>query len=249
MSEAAKTLDGWYCLHDFRTVDWATWKMLPEDERAAAINEFLGLVEKWNKTQDENKGSHALYTIVGQKADFMMMLLRPTMEDLNALELEFNKTKLAEFTIPAHSYVSVVELSNYLPSDSDEDPYQNPHVRSRLYPTLPTSKHVCFYPMDKRRQGDDNWYMLPMEDRKKLMYSHGMIGRQYAGKVKQIISGSVGFDDYEWGVTLFADDVLQFKKLVYEMRFDEVSARYGEFGSFFVGNILTPDQVSEFLHV
>lgn len=249
MSEAAKTLDGWYCLHDFRTIDWLSWKMLPEDERATAINEFLGLVEKWNKTQNENQGSHALYTIVGQKADFMMMLLRPTMEELNALELEFNKTKLAEFTIPAHSYVSVVELSNYLPSDSDEDPYQNPHVRSRLYPILPTSKHVCFYPMDKRRQGNDNWYMLPMEDRKKLMYSHGMIGRQYAGKVKQIISGSVGFDDYEWGVTLFADDVLQFKKLVYEMRFDEVSARYGEFGSFFVGNILTPDRVNEFLHV
>ncbi len=249
MSEAAKTLDGWYCLHDFRTIDWLSWKMLPEDERATAINEFLGLVEKWNKTQDEKQGSHALYTIVGQKADFMMMLLRPTMEELNAIELEFNKTKLAEFTIPAHSYVSVVELSNYLPSDSNEDPYQNPHVRSRLYPILPTSKHVCFYPMDKRRQGNDNWYMLPMEDRKKLMYSHGMIGRQYAGKVKQIISGSVGFDDYEWGVTLFADDVLQFKKLVYEMRFDEVSARYGEFGSFFVGNILTTDRVSEFLHV
>ena len=249
MSEAAKTLDGWYCLHDFRSIDWISWKMLPEDERASAINEFLGLIEKWTKTQDEKQGSHALYTIVGQKADFMMMLLRPTMEELNALELEFNKTKLAEFTIPAHSYVSVVELSNYLPSNSNEDPYQNPHVRSRLYPILPTSKHVCFYPMDKRRQGNDNWYMLPMEERKKLMYSHGMIGRQYAGKVKQIISGSVGFDDYEWGVTLFADDVLQFKKLVYEMRFDEVSARYGEFGSFFVGNILTPDHVSEFLHV
>jgi len=103
--------------------------------------------------------------------------------------------------------------------------------------------------MDKRRQGEDNWYMLPMEDRKKLMYSHGMIGRQYAGKVKQIITGSVGFDDYEWGVTLFAEDVLQFKKLVYEMRFDEVSARYGEFGSFFVGNILSEDQVSNFLTV
>jgi chlorite dismutase len=81
------------------------------------------------------------------------------------------------------------------------------------------------------------------------MYSHGMIGRQYAGKVKQIITGSVGFDDYEWGVTLFADDVLQFKKLVYEMRFDEVSARYGEFGSFFVGNLLSEDSVSAFLHV
>lgn len=247
MSEAAVTLDGWYCLHDFRAVDWTTWKMLSSDERQAAIHEFLNLIEKWNHTQSAKKGSHAIYSIVGQKADFMMMLLRPTMEELNEIENEFNKTKLAEYLIPTSSYVSVVELSNYLPAD--QDPYQNPEVLARLYPTLPKAKHVCFYPMDKRRQGQDNWYMLPMEDRRKLMYSHGMIGRKYAGKVKQIITGSVGFDDYEWGVTLFADEVLQFKKLVYEMRFDEVSARYGEFGSFFVGNILEEDRIHQFLHV
>ncbi|WP_263623337.1 hydrogen peroxide-dependent heme synthase [Bacillus infantis] len=247
MTEAAQTLDGWYCLHDFRTMDWTTWKMTPKEERDAAIQEFMGLVDKWNSVQSEKNGSHALYTIVGQKADFMMMILRPTMEELNEIENEFNKSKLAEYTIPAHSYVSVVELSNYLPAG--EDPYQNPHVLARLYPELPKAKYVCFYPMDKRRQGEDNWYMLPMEDRRNMMRSHGMIGRQYAGKVKQVITGSVGFDDYEWGVTLFADDVLQFKKLVYEMRFDEVSARYGEFGSFFVGNLLLEDQVGSFLSV
>jgi peroxiredoxin len=247
MSQAAKTLDGWYCLHDFRTIDWTTWKMLSSDERESAIHEFQSLLNKWNATQSEQKGSHVLYTVVGQKADFMMMILRPTMEELNQIENEFNKTKLAEFTVPAYSYVSVVELSNYL--SSDEDPYQNPAIRARLYPTLPQSKYVCFYPMDKRRQGNDNWYMLPMEERSSLMRSHGMIGRQYAGLVKQIITGSVGFDDYEWGVTLFSDDVLQFKKLVYEMRFDEVSARYGEFGTFFVGNILSNEQIRPFLHV
>ncbi|MEH7222249.1 hydrogen peroxide-dependent heme synthase [Bacillus sp. JJ1566] len=249
MAEAAQTLDGWYCLHDFRSIDWTSWKTLSSDERQAAIHEFLGLVEKWNKTQSENQGSHALYTIVGQKADFMMMTLRPTMEELNEIENEFNKTKLAEYTIPTYSYVSVVELSNYLAGESNEDPYQNPYVRGRLYPILPKNKYVCFYPMDKRREGNDNWYMLSMEERKDLMRSHGMIGRQYAGIVKQIISGSVGFDDYEWGVTLFSDDVLQFKKLVYEMRFDEVSARYGEFGAFFVGNILTEEKVPQFLHI
>jgi hydrogen peroxide-dependent heme synthase len=247
MSEAAETLDGWYCLHDFRSVDWTTWKMLPEDERQEAIEEFLAIVNKWNETQEAKQGSHAIYTITGQKADFMMMILRPTMEELNIIETEFNKTKFAEFLVPAHSYVSVVELSNYLASG--EDPYQNPHVIARLYPELPKAKYVCFYPMDKRRQGNDNWYMLPMDERKSLMRSHGMIGRKYAGKVKQIITGSVGFDDYEWGVTLFAEDVLQFKKLVYEMRFDEVSARYGEFGSFFVGNILTEEDVPKFLQV
>ncbi|RLQ93455.1 hydrogen peroxide-dependent heme synthase [Falsibacillus albus] len=247
MSEAAQTLDGWYSLHDFRTMDWAVWKTLSSDERQAAIVEFHRYLDKLNEVQDNEKGSHALYSIVGQKADFMLMILRPTMEELNVLENEFNKLKIAEYTIPAYSYVSVVELSNYLPSD--EDPYENPHVRSRLYPILPKANHVCFYPMDKRRQGNDNWYMLPMEERRSMMRSHGMIGRQYAGKVKQVITGSVGFDDYEWGVTLFADDVLQFKKLVYEMRFDEVSARYGEFGTFFVGNILNEDKIASFLHV
>jgi chlorite dismutase len=247
MSEAAKTLDGWYCLHDFRSVDWTAWKRLSSDERQKAIFEFLDLVEKWSKTEEANEGSQAVYTIVGQKADFMLMLLRPTMEELNEIETEFNKTMLAEYLVPTYSYVSVVELSNYLPSD--EDPYQNPQIIARLKPILPKAQYICFYPMDKRRQGDDNWYMLPMEERKKMMYSHGKIGRQYAGKVRQIITGSVGFDDYEWGVTLFSDDVLQFKKLIYEMRFDEVSARYGEFGSFFVGNILPKEKIAEFLHV
>jgi hydrogen peroxide-dependent heme synthase len=247
MSEPAQTLDGWYSLHDFRAMDWTSWKMLSSDERQTAINEFHGFLEKMNKTQDKEEGSHALYSIVGQKADFMLMIVRPTMEELNDLENEFNKLTIAQYTVPTFSYVSVVELSNYLADG--EDPYENPHVRARLYPILPKAKHVCFYPMDKRRQGNDNWYMLPMEERRTLMRSHGMIGRQYAGKVKQIITGSVGFDDYEWGVTLFADDVLQFKKLVYEMRFDEVSARYGDFGTFFVGNLLKEEKIAHFLYV
>ena len=247
MSEATTTLDGWYCLHDLRSIDWAAWKTLSSDERGQAVSEFLNVVEKWNEVATAKKGSHAMYTVVGQKADIMLMILRPTMEELNEIETELNKTTLAEYMVPAYSYVSVVELSNYLPAD--EDPYQNPQILARLYPELPEANHICFYPMDKRRQGDDNWYMLPMEERKKLMYSHGKIGRQYAGKVRQVITGSVGFDDYEWGVTLFADDILQFKKLVYEMRFDEVSARYGEFGTFFVGNILPREKVAKFLYV
>jgi len=248
MSEAAQTLEGWYCLHDFRSIDWSLWKQLTSDERQAAIHEFLSLVEKWQATEDKKEGSHAIYTVVGQKADIMFMILRPTMEELNEIETELNKTKLAEYLVPAYSYVSVVELSNYVSGDGG-DPYENPEVRRRLFPILPKTKHICFYPMDKRRQGNDNWYMLPMEDRRNLMHSHGMTGRKYAGKVVQVITGSVGFDDYEWGVTLFSDDVLQFKKLVYEMRFDEVSARFGEFGSFFVGNILPKEKVQQLLHV
>ncbi|WOV87940.1 heme-dependent peroxidase [Sporosarcina oncorhynchi] len=249
MNEAAITLDGWYVLHDLRTMDWASWKIISKEERQAATDEFMAFLDKLQQADDNKTGAHAFYTVVGQKADFMLMTLRETMDELQELETEFNKLTIADFTIPAYSYVSVVELSNYLAGESNEDPYQNPHVRARLYPELPRNQYICFYPMDKKREGNDNWYMLDMDKRKELMRSHGMIGRGYAGKVKQIISGSVGFDDFEWGVTLFSDDVLQFKKLIYEMRFDEVSARYGVFGSFFVGTLLDTEKSKSFFTI
>jgi chlorite dismutase len=174
-----------------------------------------------------------------------MMHLRETLEDLNKLENDFNKTTFAKYTTKTYSYVSVVELSNYL--SKDEDPMQNPQIVARLKPVLNKARYICFYPMNKKRDLDDNWYMLSMDERRTLMRSHGLIGRSYAGKVKQIISGSVGFDDWEWGVTLFSDDALQFKKLIYEMRFDEVSARYGEFGSFYVGSVLNEESFEDML--
>lgn len=247
MSDVVKTLEGWYCLHDFRSIDWIAWKTLSNEERSDILKEYNELVNTWNTVEEEKQGSQAIYSIVGQKADIMHMILRPTMKEIGEVEIAFNKTRLAEFLVPAYSYVSVVELSNYLPAD--QDPYKDPHILARLYPILPKANYICFYPMDKKRDGNDNWYMLPMEDRQKMMRSHGLIGRQYAGKVKQVISGSVGFDDFEWGVTLFAEDVLQFKKLIYEMRFDEVSARYADFGSFFVGNIVTQQAFEQILSV
>ncbi len=140
MSEAAITLDGWYCLHDFRTINWPAWKTLSTEEREQILAEFHSMIEKWEQTEANEQGSHALYSIVGQKADFMMMILRPTMEELNEIENEFNKTRLAEFTIPAYSYVSVVELSNYLAGESDEDPYQNPQVRCTTLSNITKSK-------------------------------------------------------------------------------------------------------------
>ncbi len=238
---AAQTLDGWYMLHDLRSMDWAAWRHVPEADRKVMVQQFVDYLDELQKADDARTGGHAFYTIVGQKADFMLVTLRPTMDEIQQLEAKLNKLPIADFFIPTYSYVSVVELSNYLAGKDaaeQEDPYANPYVQGRLYPEIQRRPYICFYPMDKKREGNDNWYMLSMEKRRELMYSHGLIGRSYAGKVKQIISGSVGFDDYEWGVTLFADDVLQFKKLIYEMRFDEVSARYGVFGSFFVGTIL-----------
>lgn len=250
MSEAAETLDGWYSLHDFRSLDWPRWKTLSSDEREKAIFEFQQLLDRLNEIQESGNGANALYTIVGQKADFVLWTLRPTLDDIQELETEFNKLTIADYTIPAYSYVAVVELSNYVNGGkAGEDAYENPYVKARLYPTLPKSKYFCFYPMDKRRQGNDNWYMLSMEERRELMKSHGLIGRSYAGKIKQYILGSTGLDDYEWGVALLSDDALQFKKIVYEMRFDEVSARYGDFGSFFVGTLLDEKKLRSFLHV
>jgi peroxiredoxin len=246
MSEAAQTLDGWYVLHDFRTIDWTAWNEASTEEREQARRSLFSLVNEWEQVEERKEGSLALYAIVGQKADLVFMHLRETLQELNAVENAFNRSPFAKFTKPAYSYVSVVELSNYM-GQPGVDPMQVPEIVARLKPILPKTNHICFYPMNKRRLLGDNWYMLPMEERKAMMRSHGMIGRSYAGKVKQIISGSIGFDDWEWGVTLFADDALQFKKLVYEMRFDEVSARYGEFGAFYVGNRLTHDGLAELL--
>jgi len=248
MGQPVTTSDGWYSLHDFRTVDWKTWKKLSDEERNQAIQEFIRLLEKWEAVEAKKEGSHGLYTITGHKADFVMMLLRPTMKELNEIENAFNKTKLAEYTIRSHSYVSVVELSNYIPPEK-MTPEIEASMKARLYPILPKWEHFCFYPMNKRRQGEDNWYMLSFEQRAELMRSHGSIGQRYAGKVKQYILGSVGFDDWEWGVTLLAHDVLDFKKIVYEMRFDEVSARYGEFGSFYVGHLLKKEDLAAFFAV
>jgi len=248
MSEVAQTLEGWYSLHDFRSVNWTVWTNLTPEERAAAIEEYKKLEQKWRQTEANKEGSTAVYGIVGQKADLMFMHLRETLEELQDIETEFNKTLLASALVPTYSYVSIVELSNYV-HEPGQDPMQNPHIVARLKPELPKAKHVCFYPMDKRRQGNDNWYMLPMDARREMMRSHGMIGRKYAGLVKQIITGSIGFDNWEWGVTLFADDAVQFKKLVTEMRYDEVSARYADFGEFFIGNIADPDRVAELLHI
>jgi chlorite dismutase len=246
MSEAAQTLEGWYVLHDFRTIDWTAWNDASPAQREQARNELLGLVEQWEAVEQRKEGSLGLYAIVGQKADIVFMHLRETLEELNAIENALNRSAIGRFLKPSYSYVSVVELSNYM-GQPGVDPMQVPEIAARLKPILPKTNHICFYPMNKRRLLQDNWYMLPMEDRKAMMRSHGMIGRSYAGKVKQIISGSVGFDDWEWGVTLFADDALQFKKLVYEMRFDEVSARFGEFGPFYVGNRLSREQLADLL--
>lgn len=249
MVEPVETMDGWYSLHDLRTIDWVSWKQASSEERQAAIEEFQALLTKWEEVEEKKEGSHVMYQVIGQKADLMFMFLRPTVEELAELETEFNKTAFAEYLIPAYSHFSVIELSKYQPSKDGVDPETLPETQARLKPILPKWNHMSFYTMDRRRQGDENWFTLEKNERAKLLWEHSKTGRKYAGKVQQYITGSIGFDDWEWGVTLFAHDVLQFKKIVYEMRFDEVTSRYGEFGPFFIGNYLPKEKLASYLEV
>lgn len=247
MNQALQTVEGWYCLHDFRTIDWANWKAASVEQRTTALDEFNNLLSKWEQVEANHQGSHSVYTVVGQKADLMFMILRPTMKELNEVETEFSKLFIADYTKPAYSFVSVIEKSSY--SQMAANPYEDPALLAKLYPAIPKNEYVCFYPMSKLRGERMNWYMLPVEDRKKLMFEHIGTGRPYTEQVKRIITGSIGLDDYEWGVTLFCDDPLQFKKLIYATRFDEVSAVYGIFGSFFIGNLLKQDRIGSFFQV
>lgn len=249
MVEAVETMDGWYSLHDLRTIDWTSWKLAPSEERKKAIASFTALLEKWDGVEAEENGSHVVYQVVGQKADLMFMFLRPTMEEISDMETELNKSPMGDFLLPAYSFVSVIELSKYQPQKDGVDPETLPETQARLRPTLPKANHMSFYPMDRRRHGEENWYTLQKGDRGKLLYEHSKTGRKYAGKVRQFITGSTGFDDWEWGVTLFAEDVLQLKKIVYEMRYDEATSKYGEFGPFYVGNHLPNDNIETLLSI
>lgn len=250
MADAVITMDGWFALHDTRTFDWTSWKLASEEERKEAVEEFKQLVAKWEPVEEEKKGSQAIYKIVGNKADLMFVFLRPTTDELEELKREINKSKIGDYLIPAYSYLSVVEMPIHNPRVKEEKEldYDNldPKIEARLHPILPKWEYICFYPMARRRWPHWNWFEISKEERNRLLFEHGMTGRKYEGKVKQIVTGSIGLDEYEWGVTLFAHDAVQFKKIVYEMRFDEATAKYGEFGDFLIGNHLTNDEIDSY---
>ena len=247
--EAVETMDGWSCLHDFRKVDWKAWKQARASERKEAIEQFVTLLEEWEGVEDKQEGSHALYRAIGHKGDFMFMILRPSFADIAEVETRLNKTKLAEYLIPTHSYTSIIELAKYRPDTDGVKQEELPEIQARLKPILPKWEYMNFYPMSRKREGDQNWYTLEKSIRSKLLYEHSLTGRKYEGKVKQFITGSIGLDRFEWGVTLFAHDALQFKKIVYEMRFDEATSKYGDFDDFYIGHILDKEKIAAFLEV
>lgn len=244
-----ETLEGWFALHDLRRLDRAAWDDMSAPDREKAVAEAMDLIAGAEEVTDGGMGRSVTYEMVGHKADLMMVHLRPDVGQLHELERAFDRSMIGSCTIRMYSYLSVIEVSRHAaPEGSGANVEDSPYIQARLYPEIPEhSGFVCFYPMSKRRQGEDNWYLLEGSERAELMTAHGRTGRRYAGKVSQIVTGSMGLDDWEWGVTLFSDDPLQFKKLVYEMRFDEVSARFAEFGPFFFGKRLRPEDVGRWL--
>lgn len=245
--ETVTTYDGWYALHDFRTMDWAKWAGASAKVKEQALLEFQSLLGSWQETAGAEEGSHAVYSIVGQKADLMFMLLRPTMKELNKAELAFSKSLLGQYTKPNYSFVSIIEKSSY--TKQYDNPYEDPEMRQKLFTQIPMDDYICFYPMSKLRGETYNWFQLPKEDRGNLMFEHIETAKPFTKEVKRIVTGAMGLDDYEWGVSLFCEDPLQFKKLIYDTRFDEVSAKYGIFGSFYIGYRLEQEDMATYFEV
>jgi chlorite dismutase len=266
------TLDGSSMLHQMFRFDWSAWRRLDAAGRERALAEAAALLTSMEKGSAEGHPSQsALFAQLGHKGDLMFVHFRDSLEQLAQVQRDLARTEFGGFLQPTHSYVSIVELGLYESSSKlyaqlaseGVEPYseawekrvqetmgrQAAAMGARLFPAVPEAKYLCFYPMDKRRGEQVNWYSAPMGDRARMMQDHGLIGRRYAGTVKQIISGSIGLDDWEWGVDLFAENPGVFKQLIYEMRFDEASALYGLFGAFYVGVRLPVSELGSWLSV
>lgn len=260
--QVPETLEGWSLLHLMYTVRWERVRgRSVEDLSRIASDAVSSLIVP-------DAGATAFVQMLGHKADLMIVFFRRGFEALGEAQLAVSRSELRELLEPTASYVSIVELGMYEMtgkiheqlgakfkpgSDEFERAFdaemetQRQRVMGRLFLDLPQWRYVCFYPMNKRRGEMLNWYSEPFERRAAMMREHGMIGRHYTGRVTQIISGSIGYDDWEWGVDLFAQDPLVFKKLIYEMRFDEASAKFAEFGPFYTGLQFAPAELPAFL--
>jgi chlorite dismutase len=225
---------GWGVLHLFYRVDRARSEADPEGAKRV-IDAITSL---------EADGHQAVvFAVLGHKADVGVMALGPDLARLQSfqqdlLAAEYTSTEDDERArLSAEEGLSGEELETRLIASRERMAH---YAENRLHPQLPAKKLICFYPMSKRREPGGNWYELSFDDRKRLMAGHARVGRRYAGRILQLITGSVGLDDWEWGVTLLADDPVALKEIVYEMRFDEVSARYADFGTFVTGLVLDP---------
>ncbi|MBC5810052.1 MAG: heme-dependent peroxidase [Candidatus Eremiobacteraeota bacterium] len=254
--EVPESLDGWHILHRMFRFERRAFAALPSARREELAAEAVALFVSLSASPEADAG---LAQMLGHKSDLMVTHYARSFEALGAAQIGFDRLSLAEFLEPTTSYVSILELGLYgdtarfhaelrdrslKPHSAEwnaefdallEKAARDPRSAERLFAKIPSRRYVCFYPMNKRRGESVNWYRLPYAERARLMLDHGKIGRTFHGLVTQVISGSIGFDDYEWGVDLYADDPLVFKRLIYEMRFDEASAAFAEFGPFYTG--------------
>ncbi len=265
--DVPESLDSWWILHRMFEFDRISFDKLEKNEQEEIAREAREALQSLKK-DDTDVG---LAQLLGHKGDLMLTHYSKVYDGLAHAQTIFDKLRLKKYLKPTSSYVSILELGLYdatgkihaslkekgLTPHSQEwneafdamldEQAKNPRHAGRLWAKIPQRRYVCFYPMDKKRGEDVNWYTLPFEERSKLMLDHGKIGRAYHGLVTQVISGSIGFDKYEWGVDLYADDPAVFKKLIYTMRFDEASSKYGIFGDFYSGVQFSLDQLSTYL--
>ena len=260
--QVPETLEGWSLLHLMYRVRWDRLRAANAAERERMADEVVRALTV------PDAGATAYVQLLGHKADLMIVCFRRDFEQLAQAQLALSRTELHGALELATSYVSIVELGMYEMTaklheqlgakfkpgtDEFEEAFdgemrtQQQRVMGRLFLEVPNWRYFSFYPMNKRRGETHNWYSESFDRRATMMREHGMIGRGYAGKVVQIISGSIGYDDWEWGVDLFAQDPLVFKKLIYEMRFDEASAKFAEFGPFYTGLQFAPGQLAGYL--
>jgi peroxiredoxin len=244
--------EGLFVLHLFYRWNRVAWAKLSPKQKELACARIEELLKEFSS---EEQAQVVHLGVIG-RADLGWILLSPELHKLHEVEKDLFEAAGPEVLAPVYSFFSMTERSEYLPTEEEvtrsllergispgSPPWeaelssfrerQRYLTEARLYPTLPNWPFACFYPMRKKRVPGANWYALSFEERRKLMQGHGAIGRKYQGKVLQMVTGATGFEEWEWGVTLFAKDPADIKAIVYEMRFDPVSAHYGEFGPFF----------------
>ncbi len=255
-------VEGRHVLHLFYKIEYSLWQLFTRDEQLKAKTNLSTLVQEIRAAPSTQL---ILLSIVSPKADLGFMLLTPDLQMANQFEKRLTQALGPDVCTSVFSYLSMTERSEYTTNEADfaatlrEETgpgtveYETAladyrkrnakYLQDRLYPNLPAWPVVCFYPMSKRRNAGQNWYALPFEERKRLMGGHARVGRKWHGKILQLITGSTGLDDGEWGVTLFAHDTYDIKGIVYEMRFDPVSAEYADFGEFYIGLQLPLDEL------
>lgn len=265
---------GWHCSHLYYSFDRVALHAMTPSQRDAVVNELL---EKLDSADADPADSSAptrmqLSITSGHKADFCLFMLDPDPLKIDAVHQRLMAGLTGQILRPGYSFVSVTEISEYVPTPEQygkrlEREGDTPSTeafdakikaygdrlegmnRQRLTPEIPPYPSVCFYPMNKKRKTGENWYSLSKEERSRMMGEHARSGMAYAGKVSQLITVAFGFDDWEWGVTLWGANPQYLKEIVYEMRFDEASARYAEFGPFLVGYVCTASELIEHCHV